>query len=282
MFAAEQQLAWYQHGAKVPVDSVLGVDDLMELRHPPMPDEPAWIAACRRCQDLFGRVPPAWRSPSNLGELAGTIRTEAKAYAAAAATLVGELERHVEVLGLDPAAGTGRLTTARRVARLLAEVANETDDVAVVERVARADLGEVDEAVVGTAVKTASAVTAALAGVQWSLLDAICTRAAADESAQVIVEKLRYAARHDQSAADLAAALREATAAAAALLAGEPPPDRTGEDQDVAVDTGGAEERQVRRTTRTITDIAGWDQTAGQIRAEVQAGRSVTVTWEVR
>jgi hypothetical protein len=285
VFAAEQQLAWYQHGAKVPVDSVLGVDDLLELRHPPMPDEPAWIAAARRGQGIFGRVLPAWRSPSNLGELAGTIRTEAKAYAAAAATLVGELERHAEVLGLDPAAGTGRLATAGQVARLLAELAGEADDVAVVERVARADLGEVDEAVVGTAVKTAAAVTAALAGVQWSLLDAICTRAAADESAQVIVEKLRYAARHDQSAADLAAALREATAAAAALLAGEPPPpppDRAGEDQDVAVDTGGAGEGQVRRTTRTITDVAGWDEVAGQIRAEVQAGRSVTVTWEVR
>lgn len=287
VFAAEQQLAWYQHGGKVPVDSVLGVDDLMELRHPPMPDEQAWAAAATRTQPLFGKVPPAWRSPSNLGELAGTIRTEARAYAAATATLHTELARHAEVLGLDPATGTGRLATAGRMARLLADLADETDDVAVVERLARTDLGEIDDAVAGTALKSASAVTDALAAVEWSLVEAIQTRAATDEPARVIVEKLRYAARHDQSAADLTGALREATAAAAALLAkpARPQAEPAGEPPAVVDhhrEGAGGGEHPARRTTRIITDIADWDDAAEQIRSAVQAGRSVTVTWEIR
>jgi hypothetical protein len=277
VFAAEQQLAWYQHGAKVPVDDVRGVDDLMELRHPPMPEPEDWANACRRGQPLFGKVLPAWRSPGNLGELAGTLRGEAKAYAPAAATLVGELGRHAELLGLDPAAGAGRLATARRVAKLLAEVAGEPDDVAVVVRVARADLGEVDDAVAGTAFKSASVVTAALAATQWSLPQAVRDRAAGgDERARVILDELRYAAGHDQNAADLAEALRTATARAAALLAGQqPPPPPPPPPPSDPIDA-------VRRTTRTITDVAGWESAAAEIRAEVAAGRSVTVTWEVR
>jgi hypothetical protein len=298
VFAAEQQLAWYQHGAKVPVDSVLGVDDLLELRHPPMPDEPAWMDAARRGQTIFGKVLPAWRSPSNLGELAGTLRAEAKTYAAAAATLVAELERHAGALGLDTAAGAGRFATARRAARLLAELAGEADDVALVERIARADLGDVDDASVGTAIKRASAVTTALAAAQWPLLDAVRARAAADEPARIIVDELRYAARHDESAADLAEALRRATTAATALLAAPPapaparPPLPGPGEQDGGVLVGGrgagsGDDRGdgggVRRTrTRTITSAAAWEETADQIRAEVEAGRSVTVTWEVR
>jgi hypothetical protein len=290
VFAAEQQLAWYQHGVKVPVDSVLAVEDHLELRHPPMPGEEAWTAACTRAQTVFGKVPPAWRIPANLGELAGTMRAEAKVYAAGAATLVAELERHATVLGLDPAAGTGRLATARRVAKLLADLANEADDVVLVERVARADFGEIDDAAAGTAFKTATAVTAALAAVQWSLLEAIGTRAAADESAQVLLEELRYAARHDQSAADLTEALREATAKAAALLAGDRPDEKDhGDKDDKDEGTGrgdgddhGGGPRPVRRVRRTFTSAAAWQDSAEEIRAEIDAGRSVTVTWEVR
>ncbi|BFU45757.1 phage resistance protein [Krasilnikovia sp. MM14-A1004] len=277
VFAAEQQLAWYRGGAKVSVDTVQAVEDLMELRHPEMPSEQAWRDAARRGQGFFGKVLPALRIPNNLAELAGTMRGEAKTHAAAAAALVVELERRADALGLDRDAGIGRLATARRVAKLLTDLSAETDDVTVVERMARADLGDIDEVAAGTSFKTATAVTAALTGAQWALLDAVRVRSANDDAARVIVEKLQFAARHEQNAADLTAALRDAAAEAAALLV-QPGPGRGG----VVPPPVGPGPGPQPSSSRTFTEAAAWDVAAGEIRAKLEAGQSVTVTWEAR
>jgi len=285
VFALEQQLAWYEHESKVEVASVLGVLDHLELRHPPMPDEQAWKDAVRRGQPLFGEVLPLWRSPANLGELAGTMRGVATKYAPVTAELVQSLCQHAEVLGLDVEATSGRLATTRRVAKLLASVAGETDDVVLVELVARADLGDIDDQAAGAAFKQAAPVVSALANAQWPLIDAVASRAEVDERARVIIEKLRVAAGHDQHAADLTAALRTATDASAALLAAQGSiVDSGGRAGAAAAEVGGAaSDATVRRSmSREITDGAGWEAVAEEIRSEVAAGHRLTVTWEVR
>ncbi|MER6591216.1 phage resistance protein [Micromonospora purpureochromogenes] len=240
VFGLEQQLAWYQHGGKVDVGNLALVRDELELRHPPMPDEQAWADAVRRGSALFGGALPVWRTPANLGELAETLRAAASTRKAAAGDLVQALEAHADVLGLDTSAPTGRLATARRAARLVTELAAERDDVVLVETVARADLGDVDDQAVGELLSQAHTILAAMArGHQWSLLQAISARAAQDEQAQAIIGQLREVARHQQHGQDLVDALQTAVDASAALLATNPPQDRTVTPRDTTPNGGG-------------------------------------------
>ncbi|MFJ6199303.1 phage resistance protein [Micromonospora sp. NPDC092111] len=222
VFGLEQQLAWYQRGGKVDVTQLALVRDELELRHPPMPDEDAWIEAVRRGAALFGAVLPAWRTPANLGELAGTLRQSAKVRQRAAVDLVQALEAHAEELGLDSAATTGRLATARRAARLVTEMAAERDDVVLVETTARADLGDVDDQAVGEVLSDAAEISGVLVRAQWPMLRAIAARAAHDDQARTIIGQLRAVARHEQHGQDLVGALQTAVDAAAALLAAAP------------------------------------------------------------
>jgi hypothetical protein len=285
VFALERQLAWYKHGTKVPVDSVLAVDNELELRPPPMPDEQAFAGAARRGQLIFGTQLPEWRNPANLAEMARALRGAATSGAAAAVELVRALERHAGVLGLDPSATTGRLATARRVAALAELVAAERDDVVLVEQVARADLGEIDDKAAGVSLAQAARVTDALAGVQWPLLDAVDDLAETDERAQVVLEKLRYVAGHEQQAADLVTALREAVDVGAALLVrarrepGAVPVPVQGMVAPVPPPVPGGGGRVTG--TRTVAGVAEWEQVAAEIRGHVNAGRRVTVSWEV-
>ncbi|MFI7553519.1 phage resistance protein [Micromonospora sediminimaris] len=224
VFGLEQQLAWYQYGGKVDVSNLAAVRDEMELRHPPMPDEQAWGDAVRRGSAIFGGALPVWRTPANLGELAGTLRAAASGRKESAADLVNALTAHADVLGLDIAAPTGRLATARRAARFVSELAAERDDVVLVEMAARIDLGDVDDQAVGEVLSQASRISAELAqGHQWPLLQAIAARAAHDTRAKAIIEQLRDVARREQHGQDLVDALQAASAASAALLAAEQP-----------------------------------------------------------
>lgn len=219
VFGLEQQLAWYQHGGKIDVGNLAAVRDDLELRHPPMPDEQAWARAVDRGARLFGEALPVWRTPANLGELAGTLRRAADARRKAAGDLVRALEAHADVLGLDPAATTGRLATARRAARFVTELAAERDDVVLVETTARADLGDIDDQAVGDLLGQATRLVAALANTQWRLLEAVTKQTPTDDRAREIIERLReVAARHEQHGQDLTAALHAAVEASTALL----------------------------------------------------------------
>ncbi|GAB3182008.1 hypothetical protein GCM10027259_34710 [Micromonospora palomenae] len=229
VFGLDQQLAWYQHGAKVEISQLAGVRDELELRHPPMPDEQAWADAVDRGAAIFGGVLPVWRTPANLGELAGKLREAARDRKQDANRLVEALTAHAAVLGLDVAASTGRLATARRAARFVTELAAERDDVVLVETVARADLGEIDDQGVGALLSQAGQLSGELAqDHQWPLLEAISARAGHDERARAIIGQLRDVARREQHGQELVPALRTAVAASAALLAADQPVRPTG------------------------------------------------------
>ncbi|MEU5905371.1 phage resistance protein [Micromonospora sp. NPDC047467] len=321
VFGLEQQLAWYQHSGKIDVPNLAAVRDELQLRHPPMPDEQAWSAAVGRGAALFGGVLPAWRTPANLGELAGTLRRAASGRQKSAGDLVHALEAHAEVLGLDTSAPVGRLATARRAARLVTALAAERDDVVLVEVLAQADLGDVDDQAVGGVLSQAGDIVTALAqGHQWPLLQAIRARATHDDRARVIIEQLQSVARHEQHGQDLVDALEAASAASAALLAAEQPKQPTvsgggntnhtanggpsvsvpgqqsGRDPGPAAlpgdpGAGGVEQTPARATTglvnvvprrREVSDIATWDEVTAEIAAEITNGRRVTITWEIR
>ena len=285
VFALEQQLAWYDNGGKLTVTTLAAVRDDLELRHPPMPGEQAWIETVQRGHALFGLVLPMWRTPANLGELAGGIRAAARQYAGPAGQLVEELTKRADLLGLDKGSASGRLATARRVARLLSDLAHETDDVVLVESAARADVGELDDQAAAVAFKQAPQVVAALARRDpWPLVQAVTGLASTQEQAKRVVDQLHAAARRDQHAADLARALHDAVEAAAALLATERP-----RPVDPPVPAGGALVKPnpvyappAGAQRREVGDASAWEAVAKEIAAEVAAGRHVTVTWEVR
>lgn len=276
LFALEQQLAWFQHGTKIEITSLQAISDQMELRHPPMPDEDAWRRGVQRGKPMFGKALPEWRSPATVAEFAVAVRGEASRYASPAEVLVKELTDHAQILGLDPDARSGRLATGRRVAKLLRELAAETDDVVVVGLVAEAEVGNIDDAAAGTAFKQAGRVTEALARTGWPLLRAIESRAGHDEEAKVILEELRTSAGYDQQSSDLVAALDTAVRKATALLAREKP---TTTPPDVQPPV--APKLTPTAHVHDVVDVAALDGVVADIRSEVAAGRVVRVTWEV-
>ena len=279
VFALEQQLAWYDRGGKVTITAVQQIRDDMELRRPPMPDEARWTIAVKRARALFGKAAPEWYTPASVSEFAATVRAEAKAHYAAAQESVALLEQHAATLGIDPEGRSGRLATARRVAKLLGTIAGETDDVVVVGHVAEAEVGEIDDVAAAAAFKQAAAVNAALAGASWPLLDAVASRAAdGDAQATLIIDALRIAARADQSVQSLPEALAEAAERATAYLVQAAPA--------VAADVDGTSGRTgsgAGSTVRVveIADGAALDGAVAEIRAELAAGRRVRLTWEV-
>ncbi|MFC7246964.1 phage resistance protein [Catellatospora aurea] len=287
VFALEQQLAWYKQGGKFELISLNEINDQLELRHPPMPEPEVWDQAVKRARPLFGRQVPEWRSPAALAEFAAMVRGEAKAHAANAQVLLQELTDHAPVLGLDPEAKSGRLATTRRVAKLLKQISEETDDVVLVSYVAEAEVGDIDDLAASVAYKQASAVTAALARTNWPLLGAVIGHQDTDERARVIIQKLRISAANDQNADDLVAALEQASTAATRFLADIKPivvppvilppvnpnrdPDK--DDPKPLVPTQGR--------ARQVGDQDGLRELVNALNKDLTGGRTIRVTWEI-
>ncbi|WP_144127959.1 phage resistance protein [Catellatospora sichuanensis] len=280
VFALEQQLAWYRQGGKLELSSLQEISDQLELRHPPMPEPEVWDQAVKRARPLFGKQVPEWRSPAALAEFAAMVRGEAKTHAPDAQVLLKELSGHAKVLGLDQEAKSGRLATARRVAKLLHQISNETDDVVLVSYVAEAEVGDIDDLAASVAYKKASAVTAALARMNWPLVDAVISHSAANERARVIVDKLRIVAANDQHAGDLVAALHEASIAATAFLADlpsvvvDPDPDPVPDGKDGDDPVNPPKVLEVRRR-------ADLDDLLSALQGDLTDGGTIRVTWEI-
>ncbi|WP_433391088.1 phage resistance protein [Micromonospora sp. KLBMP9576] len=321
VFAFEQQLSWYDHGGKIKVVAANGVEDRFELRHPPMPDDETWKAAVQFGQPFFGLVLPMFRNPANLATLATEMRKVAMAYHGAARDLVTKLEAHAELLGVDLNARSGRLATVRRVAQLLAEIAQERDDVVLVGVVAEGEkrLDGLDGQAASSVFKQAQRLSGALADAQWPLIGALRLRVDSDSRARNIIDQLAASAHDEQHGSDLVTALQNAVGSAAALLAVPPPPVVTPPvdppplvvtppvdppplvvtppvDPSPGTVTHPDDPKVVIPNPRdpsdplalppsahraTVVDESGLNQLVRELRAEVTAGRRIAVTWHV-
>ncbi|WP_406272341.1 hypothetical protein OH799_32575 [Nocardia sp. NBC_00881] len=279
VFAHEQQLAWYQHDGKIDIQAVQQITDSMMLKRPPMPEQDIWDRAVRRAKPIFGIQLAEYRTPATLEDFGTKIRSVAKVHVTATDVLVTELTEHAGVLGLDTEARSGRLATARRVAKLLREIASETDDAVLVGMVADAEVGEIEDLVAGTSFKQSDQVKVALAGTQWDLLDAVAQRASHDGGAKLVIDELRAAAGYEQSVCDLAAALKNAVSAAAALLVKPVPPPAP---PPAAVSKGDPTSTRVpTRQQRDVADTSAIAAVMAEIENEVTAGHNVRISWEV-
>jgi hypothetical protein len=209
-WAALRQRAWYHHGAPIPPPRPGQARPEMELRPEPLPAQEDWDRAVERAGRLFGVVGTPYLTAPAAAELTERVRTQAAAVAAVAADLVGQLESAYSRLGLDPAAPTGRLASARAAAALVATLSGAGDRVRLVETLARAHLPGTDTAIAAS-ISSARTLGPALAGYRWDrlgpLLDA---EAAADEpgrSAARILATLRDAVSADEISARLKPAL---------------------------------------------------------------------------
>jgi len=294
-FALDQDLGWFRDGAQVPAPPLEHVKDDFELRHPRMPDPEVWETAVRRGAALLGRVVSPLRSAANVAELARLVRDTAKRQVGDCRELVTQLRRHAVPLGLDPAAETGRLATAARLAELLDQLAEENDGVVRVELLASADLGSVDDTTASKSMTTAHDVAKALArNHPWEMLDAVATLA--DDRAghaQAILEQLADAASREQMHQDLIVELDRAVQAGAQLLAQtQPAPRPTPVAQPASQPhrlvissptSGGAATVADASGERVVSDRAS----LGAVEAEIadvldrHPGRRIRVTWAV-
>ncbi|HEX5543374.1 MAG TPA: hypothetical protein VFX60_17770, partial [Micromonospora sp.] len=189
----------------------------------------------------------------------------------------------------------------------------------LVELLARADVGDLDDQAAGQAFKQAEKVVAALDQPhQWPLFQAMIARVDADPRAAAIVEDLRSAARHEQHGADLVKALQEAMEVATALLAEiqpkpptvvvKPPenerkpqggdaddePERSRSEQKPSGGGSGQivappapedkvlppiDPRLIPPQQRQVTTAEEWQAVADEIRGLIANGKRVNLTW---
>jgi hypothetical protein len=291
-FALDQDLGWYQHETQVAAPPLEHITDDYELRHPPLPEEEAWAKAVRRLSGLFGLVLPPLRSVANVADMARQVRDIARKQSGDNRELVRLLERYASTLGLPTNAEAGRLATASRVATLMEQLSQETDDVVLVELLASADLG-VDDTTASRSMTSARSVGAALVRTQWTLLDAVAKLAdERAEPARALLEQLADAAVRDQFQRDLNAELDAAVQKASELLVTvtppPPPPTVTVISQTTSSTTTTSSDdlsgsASIVRGESTVADAASLDNVVAAITEAMvdNPGKAVRITWWV-
>ncbi|MGY1621051.1 DUF6079 family protein [Geodermatophilus sp. SYSU D00965] len=220
-FAAQTDRSLYRaSGAAVPLG--LDVSDDLLLRQPALPAEDEWQKARERSRGLFGTVVAALRSAANVAHVARVSREEAARRRPDAARLVAALRTHIHELGRE-GLEAGRLRTAEAALNLV-DAVRDGDDLTVIAALAGTDL-PVTEVVVSKSLTAAADVATAVESTNWTLLRGL--EGLTDDrrqSAEQVLQRLREVAAHDEHAAALAPALKEAVRRASELLVAPTPP----------------------------------------------------------
>jgi hypothetical protein len=167
-WAALRQRAWYQHGSSIASPAPGSTRPDMELRPEPLPAPGDWQAATSRAEKLFGVHVNPYLTAAGLTELSASIRSHADSVAEAAAALVPRIEdayRHTGVSQSDQ----GRLTTARVGADLVRSIQRASNQVQLIETLARAALPGTEQALANS-LRRAATVSQALSDFRWDRL----------------------------------------------------------------------------------------------------------------
>jgi hypothetical protein len=197
-YAIQTDRAWIRGGQPQREAPELGkIGGELVLRRQELPSRDDWELAADRARDIFGLQVPPVLSARAVQALAADLRARASAWLPAIEGHVAELRRHATVLGLTDSA---RLATAQTAARMLNGL-TAGDATAVIRSLAGENL--LREAVIyRVSLTRAKALTTALSSIRWRMLDQLPTLAdssdARAESARVILDRLRGAARHDE------------------------------------------------------------------------------------
>jgi hypothetical protein len=237
--------SWYRYGGRLPTPPALdAIRDDMQLREQPLPSPEVWADAVAKMQGLFGRQERRRLSASGVSGMVTDVRQRVHTVAADVDRLVDLLTGHATGLGIDLAAPTGRLATARSAVRIVGDLRAARDDLAVIAVLASANLSA-EPVWVGTSIEQARTVADVLTGTRWELFSSLerivdARRAAA----QAILDRVKTAGAADEFRVKLAPVLRAAENEASTLLADlpEPPvvtPDPVDNDDDAGNAGGG-------------------------------------------
>lgn len=221
VFAAQTDRALFRSNLPV-TGTVDQLPDDIELRLGVLPDPGDWVVAVQRASSIFGAAPSPLLNGQNVAKLASDVREEAAKYRDATRRLRSQLDIAGNRLG-QPADRTTRGSTAAAAAALLDRVTS-AEGQHVVTALAKASVPST-EAALGTSLKKAADVVAAIENTQWGILDAACELP--DDRAgegRAIKAALADAFANDELASSLPQALKEAQARAVVLIRRPPPP----------------------------------------------------------
>lgn len=215
---------WAKAGATITVTGVEQVTDDLVLREPTLPDPDVWDIAVPRAAALFGVTVANLRSAANVAALGAGVRARARELQQGSADLVVVLDQHAQQLGITDQ--SPRMVSARLGKELLARLANETDDVVLVQTLFELAIPDEPQALAKSMTSAATVVTA-LRGLMWTMLDSVRAidradprRAEVDQAIAALTETATAEEHHSP----LAPALRAAVERASQILANVPPP----------------------------------------------------------
>lgn len=224
-FAEKENRSFVLHGKPVAPD-VDQVRPEMELVQQKLPEDEIWKTACEQARRLFNVTPPRVLNGANLARIAEDVRAACPALQENLA-LAKELERFMLLVGIDDAAETPRLRTARDEVEIISAVESAADELQVVQGLAGLKPGASDVALRKSA-KSAGENAAELNRTSVDLFKAVAVlqddRA---ERGRALLADLREALRQDEQATALIPHLKRAASDAARLLASTPQPPPT-------------------------------------------------------
>ncbi|MFI0467724.1 PglY protein [Saccharopolyspora sp. 5N102] len=202
--------AWVLHGSllqETPDLERIGPGHALRAQELPSAEE--FATARQRTAAVFGANVPDTLFARNVNHLANVVREKAGTFESAVTGVRRFLDRHGAELGItDPSAK--RITSTRDAADLLARVSATRDATTLVRELATVKYGTTDDEL-GSAIKSAPALQAALEQVEWTLLDSvrkfIGRGDAVGNKAERFIDELADAAAADQWNRDLLPAL---------------------------------------------------------------------------
>ena len=214
-WAVEQGRAWYRHGSPlVPAPKPGQFSDEIELRPEPLPSTGDWQVAVSRAAALLGVTGSTFLTGAAVTELTTEVRNRLAPHSAAARSLPGIIEQAYGRLGISAdSTSTGRLSTAKGMAALVADVLARTDNVAFIETFANSTLPATDEAG-ARSLLNAAGVAGALQGFNWERLEPLTAAEKQTDQrgtdAKAALDRLRAALTSDELVQQITGALKRA------------------------------------------------------------------------
>jgi hypothetical protein len=194
------------------------LEDAIELREQPLPDEITWAKARQRSSEIFGLAPSEVRKGVTVERLASELGDKAKAARDPLATVSTALRPKMVAMGLDPTA-TMRMITLMSASALVSELTADAEPHVIVAALANAVL-RTSEAAVGRSIATASALAIFLGSFEWDLLATVAgLHDHREDAAKEISRAVAEAIEADEHVIPLEGRLREARTHSYRLLA---------------------------------------------------------------
>lgn len=205
-----RQRAWFRDGRAMDELPLAGsLTPAMELRAQELPDEAVWAVAVRRAKAIFGLNIQPFLTPVAMAKLASEVKEKAIALRPGANSLVTELGRMADQLGVE---GTGRQRTALDSHQLVSSLA-QLSGLKLVKQFAAYELSP-SEQVIGKSLMSAQQVADGLHQASWKRIEPIIQAAENDERAARILGELRDAFGRDEFVIGLLPAWKKADDAA--------------------------------------------------------------------